>query len=148
VLFALLFGSSCAVATHGRYETLSVESRPSGADVKLKCAEVSREAVTPAALVIPRNATECVLTVSKSGFRTKSVEVDRSVTPAFWLNLLGIAALPLGISDGSPVSISGSAGLALVTTGTIGLGTDALSGAMFRHNPAEVRVDLDPEPPR
>jgi hypothetical protein len=148
ILALLLLGTSCAAATHGRYENISVISTPPGAEIKLKCAEMSREAVTPATLVIPRNATECILSVSKNGYRTKSVDLDRGVAPTFWLNLVGVAALPLGISDNSPVSINGSTGLAMISAGTIGLGSDALTGSMFRHTPNEVRVELAPEPPR
>jgi len=141
----LLTTASCVTVSHGRLENITLESTPSAANVELKCQQVTRTATTPAMVEITRNATDCAATFSKTGFKTKSVPIDRGVHPAYWLNFIGLAALPLGISDNSPVSISGGTGLALVSAGIVGLTVDAFDGAMFRHQPAAVRVTLEPE---
>ena len=141
----LLATASCATLSHGRLENIALESTPSAANVELRCHQVTRTATTPATVEIPRNATDCVATFSKTGFKTKSMEIDRGVHPAYWLNFIGLAALPFGISDNSPVSISGGTGLALIGSGIVGLSVDAFDGAMFRHQPNVVRVTLEPE---
>ena len=134
--------ASCATVSHGTHETIDFDSSPSGAAVSLRCAEVTRIGTTPVKLEIRRNATDCVATISKDGFKTESVSVERSPAPAYWLNFIGVAALPIGISDNSGASISANAGLALVTAGTLGLAIDAFDGAMFRHAPSRVRITL------
>jgi len=138
--------ASCATVSHGRNETISIDSSPAGASVELKCDQITRSATTPAAIIIPRNATECVATVSKPGFAPKTVAFDRSPSRAYWLNFIGIAALPFGISDNSPIDIGGGTGLALIASGVAGLSVDAFNGAMFKHSPSTVKVTLDPTP--
>src|ERR1043165_2493918 len=92
-----LAAASCATTSPGRNETISIDSTPSGASVEMKCQQVTRNATTPAAIVIPRNATDCVATVSSSGYKSKTIAFDRGPAPAYWLNFIGPAMLPLGI---------------------------------------------------
>jgi hypothetical protein len=139
----LLLLTSCATIAHGTKEAISIDSTPSGASVALKCQQVASEGTTPARLIIPRNATDCVVTVSQSGYRPKSVTLDRGVARQYWLNFIGVAMVPIGISDNSPVYISDDLGLAALLSGALGLGIDAFDGAMFHHTPAEIRVVLE-----
>jgi len=145
LLVLALTAMSCATVAHGRNETISFDSSPAGASVELRCQQVTRTATTPATVEIPRNATDCVATLAKSGFKTKSVPLDRGVDRAYWLNMIGIAVLPLGISDNSPLDIGGDAALVLIAGGVLGLSIDAFDGAMFRHEPKNVRVTLERE---
>lgn len=136
--------TSCATSLHGTGETLRIDSTPEGGAATLRCAELERAGKTPVAFVIPRHATDCIVTVEQSGFVTKTIAVERTVARAYWLNLIGVSMLPLGISDGTPVSISGEVGLALVAGGAAGLVIDAFNGAMFQHEPRDIHVALEP----
>jgi len=142
----LLATASCATVSHGRLESISLESTPSAANVELRCHQVTRSATTPATVEIARNATDCAATFSKTGFKTKSVSIERGVHPAYWLNFLGLAALPLGISDNSPLSISGDTGLALVLAGIGGLSVDASDGVWRNIAPSKASTLHPPMP--
>ena len=141
----LLVLTGCATIAHGTHETIAFDSTPDGANVKLKCEKVTREVVTPAKIEIPRNATECIATISKSGFRTSTVTLDRIPTKSYWLNFIGLGAIPFGLSDNSPIDIGGDAGLALLLSSAVGFAVDSFDGAMFEHTPHEVRVTLQRE---
>jgi hypothetical protein len=143
-LFALAM-TSCATIIHGTHETLSFDSSPSGASVEVHCQQVTRNGTTPAKIEIPRNATDCIATLAKSGFKSKRVTLERVPAGSYWLNFIGIGVLPFGISDNSPLNINDSAGLALLGSGVFGLAIDAFDGAMFRHDPAVVSVTLEQE---
>ena len=146
VVAVSLAAMSCATIAHGTHETLSIDSTPSGANVQLKCQELSRAGTTPARIVVPRNAADCVATISKDGYKTKSVSIERLPSRPYWLNFVPLAAGPIGFSDNSPVEIGSDAGLALLLSGIVGLAVDAFDGAMFRHEPTSVSVALDPAP--
>jgi len=143
VILALAL-TGCATVAGGTNETLAVDSRPSGATVELRCDSVSRDATTPAAITIPRRADDCIVTISKIGFRSQSVALERGVAPAYWLNFIGLSAIT-GLSDNSPLNISGDDALALIVAGGVGLAVDAIDGAMHRHEPRTIDVELAPE---
>ncbi len=145
LLLMALTAASCATIAHGPNETISVESSPTGAGVQLRCAQMTRTGVSPLTLTIPRRAGDCTITVSKEGFKPKSIELERGISKQYWLNFIGVGVLPLGISDGSPLSISGDAGLALILAGGLGLAIDRIDGSMYQHSPTSVRLVLDPE---
>jgi len=78
-----LSAMSCATIAHGVHETITIDSSPSGANVDLKCQKISRNGTTPASIVIPRTATDCIATNSKSDFKTKTLAFDREATRAY-----------------------------------------------------------------
>jgi hypothetical protein len=135
---------SCATSTHGTHERIAFDSSPQGADVEIKCEKLTRHATTPATIEIPRNAVDCVATISKDGFKTTTVPFDRSPSHVYWVNFIPISVGPLGISDGTPLRIDGDAALTILLTGIVGMGLDAFDGAMFKHEPASVKVTLEP----
>ena len=142
---ALLFAlQDFATVTHGTHETIHVGSDPAGAAVVLRCGALHQNAVTPAAIRIPRRTGDCVVTVSRSGYRTSTTTSERGVSPAFWLNFVGLTAI-FGISDASPIGLSGGTGAALIVAGGLGLVVDAVDGAMREHKPAVIHVKLEPE---
>jgi len=141
-----LSAMSCATIAHGVHETITIDSSPSGANVDLKCQKISRNGTTPAAIVIPRNATDCVATISKSDFKTKTVAFDRAPTRAYWLNFIPVSVAPISIADNSPLHMSEESALALLLFGIVGFGVDAFDGAIFKHEPSNVHVMLESSP--
>ena len=72
MMFALsvLALTACATITHGPNETIAIDSQPRGAAASIKCDRgVHVTGTTPASLVIPRKAQNCVVEVSQ-GDRT------------------------------------------------------------------------------
>lgn len=114
----LALSSGCASITRGTKDTLVVESDPAGADVKLSTGLTGK---TPASFKLPRGK-DLVVTISKEGFETLSVNVTSQVVGA------------------------GSAGMAgnLLFGGLIGAGVDASTGAMKDLKPNPVKVKLNP----
>jgi hypothetical protein len=143
-LLAAIALTACATVAHGPHETLIIESTPDGASVELRCDSLVRHAVTPTKITIPRRATDCALRVTKEGYAPADAIAQRGPSPWYWMNFIGVAMLPLGLSDGSPVSVSGDTGLAMIAGGIGGLILDAADGAMWRHKPDRFRIRLTP----
>jgi hypothetical protein len=141
VLPALLLSVSCASALTGVTEKISVDSTPQGAEVALVCG-VNRvgDAVTPAEFTIARNAGDCVVQVSKSGYAEQHATIEQGVNPAYWANFL---ASPAALA-GAYILTGASAGLGavMIVTGTSGWFVDLRSGAIHSHRPAHVRLTL------
>ena len=134
---------SCATVTHGTHESIAFDSSPQGAAVEMKCEKLTRNATTPASINIPRNAADCVATISKDGYKTATVTFDRAPAPVYWLNFVPISVGPIGFSDNAPFSLGGDAALTILLSGIVGMGVDAFDGAMFKHEPARVNVTLE-----
>lgn len=138
---------SCASITSGRYETIAVTSSPAGADASLVCDRHSATAVTPAKITIRRNAGDCVLTMSKTGFEPAVIRIEQGVNPMYWGNML-LAPVPpsgvylLALGDSQEKSI----GLGLLAAGAVVFGTDFYTGAAHVHRPGVVDVVLKPKP--
>jgi hypothetical protein len=151
-LALLLIGcilSSCATITHGRDEVISVESNPSGATATIRCAgNISASGTTPARLTIPRKADGCNVNVEKSGMKTRNVELERGLAPAYWLNFAPTSGLPIYILSKGIIysSDSGSPGWLIVgVIGAAGFIVDRVTGAMYDHDPHVIKVTLQPE---
>jgi hypothetical protein len=119
VLCALLLGG-CATIVRGTTETVSFDSQPSGAEVRLS---TGGGCVTPCTIVVKRSD-EFVATFTKAGYVGQQVEVKTQVSNA-----------------GAAASIGGN----LVFGGLIGGGVDIASGAPLDHTPNPVIVALKPE---
>ena len=109
--------SGCATVTRGTQDTISVNSSPANADVVLSSGQRSK---TPATFKLPRNQAFTV-NVSKAGYEPQSVQV-----------------LP-------QVNGGGAAGMAgnVLVGGIIGVGVDAVSGAMYDLTPDQIYVNLE-----
>jgi hypothetical protein len=146
VASALLFLTACATITRGPRETISVDSRPSGAAASIKCdGGVSATGTPPARLVIPRRADNCVVEVS-DGTRTRQRTLARGVGGMYWANFGLIGAFPLGVgltlatSQDAPIAT----GITLGIAGGLGFLVDRLTGAMYNRDVHEVVIDLEP----
>jgi hypothetical protein len=115
-----IFSTGCASITRGTKDTLVVESDPAGADVKLSNGLSGK---TPTSFKLPRGK-DLVVTISKEGFETLTVNVT------------------------SQVSGAGGAGMAgnVLVGGIIGAAVDASTGAMKDLKPNPVKVKLNPVP--
>jgi hypothetical protein len=118
VLGLIIVLAGCATITRGTEEALVISSTPSGAQVELSNGMSGR---TPASFTIDRDK-EVVVTISKDGYETVTVNVSCQVAGA------------------------GAAGMAgnVVLGGLIGAAVDAGSGAMMEHKPNPVEVTLEP----
>jgi hypothetical protein len=143
---ALVFLTGCATITRGPNETIDVDSRPSGAAASITCdGAVTASGTTPAKLVIPRRANNCVIAVT-DGTRTKTRAIARGPSGMYWANFGLIGAFPFGtgltIATGKDAPIA--AGIALGIAGGLGFAIDWLSGAMYDRDVHEVVIDLEP----
>ena len=145
--FPLLLLAACATISHGSNETIEVDSRPSGAAAAITCNRgVHVTGVTPARLVIPRKAENCVVEVSQ-GDRKKSVAVDRGTSGKYWMNFAGavgygvVATYAFGHNDAGSRTFLTAVGIGL--GGGLGFVVDAVNGSMHDHNPHDVTIDLE-----
>ena len=119
-IFIVTMFNGCATITRGTTETLVVNSEPSGAEVSLSSGMSGK---TPTSFKVDRDK-ELVVTISKDGYKTVTVNVNCQVAGA------------------------GAAGMAgnVILGGLIGAAVDAGSGAMMEHKPNPVEVSLEPAP--
>lgn len=139
LLLAVLPLAACATINHGPNETISVDSRPSGAQATIRCdGNVTATGTTPARLTIPRRADNCRLEVG-----SKTVEMTRGLSGKFWMNFAtagagGVAATAAW--GGSDTAIF--AGPVIVVSGGVGLLIDRISGSMWDRDEHTYVIDL------
>jgi hypothetical protein len=141
VLSALMMSVSCATGLTGVTEKISVDSTPQGADVTLVCG-LNRvgDAVTPARFTIARNAGDCMVQVSKSGYADERRAIEQGVNPAYWGNFITSPPALVGayIFSGATAGL----GALMIVTGASGWLVDLRTGAIHAHKPGHVRVAL------
>ena len=100
-LFALLFLNACATVAHGRYQSVPVNSSPSGANVAMDCnGRVKDVGQTPVIVKLKRKADRCNITLTKDGYEPTSVVFAKSVSGWMWGNLIfGDLVLPTTLID-------------------------------------------------
>jgi maltose-binding protein MalE len=111
--------AACATVTRGTKEAWTVESEPSGARVTTNLDGVSC-AATPCTFKIPRKS-EFTVQITKDGYKPVNTQVTNQVANA------------------------GAAGMAgnVLVGGVIGIGVDAVSGAMLELKPNPLHVVLE-----
>lgn len=93
---ALLLCTGCASMINGRWETVPVESFPSGARVKVACGAAPADGgVTPTRIQVERRAQDCRVTLAKDGYEPQEIVFERQLSRATVGNK--IAAAPLGL---------------------------------------------------
>jgi hypothetical protein len=155
VLFCSFALTACATISHGPTETIAVDSHPGGAAASITCDRgVHVTGTTPASLVIPRKADNCVVEVAQ-GERRKSVKLERGFSGRYWMNFAGAVGFGLfgtlafantgsffGPSNDTADHLAAAA-LASGVLGGIGFIVDSANGSMYDHNPRKVTVDLE-----
>ena len=142
----LLLTISCASALTSRQETISVDSNPAAASATLFCG-LTRvgDAVTPAKFTIARNAGDCTVTVSKSGFVDGQASIEQGVNPVYWANFLTLPIAAAIAWVNIPALIVAASGAPLWAVGGSGFLADYWTGAIHRHRPNRVSVSLRKE---
>ena len=149
LLLSILPLVSCATMSSGRMETIDIRSTPDGANASMMCSgQPAGSGVTPTAIVIRRNAGDCMLTLTKTGFEDLTMLIEQGVNPAYWMNMV---FTPLGPA-GAYLLALGNPGEKLLGVGILGVGfaifsTDFWTGAVHTHRPYKVDVALKPKPP-
>lgn len=121
-LLLLALAPGCATVVSGRTQTLRIESTPAGARVRRNGVTLGR---TPCEVELPRFA-ESELVIAREGYAPRTVEVERAINSAVFLDL--------------PLLLIG------VLPGVAALTVDATTGAIFELYPGTIQVDLDPSP--
>lgn len=114
IFVMLLFTSGCATITTGRNQRVPIDSNPQGANVTVSS---GYRGITPCSFELERNK-DHVIKISLKGYRTAQIQLKKTVC--------------------------GSTAGNIILGGFIGLGVDAISGAMFKLTPENVYVDLVP----
>ncbi len=144
LLFLIAF-CSCATMTTGIREGIVVNSSPSGADAKLTCnGEPAGYGVTPTTITIRRNAGDCVLKVSKSGFEELTFQIEQGVNPAYWQNMfftpfVGAGVFVSAFGDNNNDQLTGAG---LLAVGAAAISVDFITGAVHAHKPNKVDAVL------
>lgn len=108
--------SGCATIIHGTTQEVAITSVPDGADVRVG----DFKGTTPTKVELSRK-TSHIAQISKQGFKTETVKLERVVSGAVAGNILA--------------------------GGLIGWGIDAASGGQYRLVPENIHVVLQPERP-
>lgn len=157
LLSLTLFAAACGTMTD-RLQTIPVRSTPDGANVQLTCGtDTSNQGVTPATVVVRRDSPTCSISVSKEGFITKNVPLER--VPRIIAGDIGLS-LAFGAVGGLALFIPIAAATAhterdwgraymigFALTAPIPLFIDAHTGAMYQHVPSDIHVTLEAKQP-
>jgi hypothetical protein len=147
----LLALMSCATIVSGPREHILVDSLPSGAAASIDCdGKPAGHGVTPATIEIPRGALECKVRVERSGFIAGNVELERGVNKKYWLNLVTVPLVVVGVVGingffSKPDSQSKMMGTACLVVTASAWGIDRHTGAMHEHQPQKITVTLKPQ---
>jgi hypothetical protein len=142
-LLVVVLTQACATVRQGRDQQVRVSTDPPGASVEIRCGAPQPPAVTPTTIRLPRRVEACSLTLTHPGFRSETVTFDRVPSKWVWANFAGpISAGAVGAtrqSDQAFVDFLSGAAL-----GGAGFAVDALTGAMWEHEPLSVERKLVP----
>lgn len=143
-VFALaVSATACASIANGPTQVVPVSSDPEGAAVTVDCGrEVDTPQITPMRARLDRKAEKCILSLQLDGYEPERVAFERGFSPWYWGNFIGVALIPIGLSDGGPDLGNGEAVLGLAVTGLAGLLVDHFGGAQYRLDPESVHVVL------
>ena len=111
----LLLYAGCATVTTGTTQRVPVTTNPSGATVDVN---TGYHGTTPCSFDLERNKNH-ILDITKAGYKQTQVVLRKTVC--------------------------GSTAGNLLVGGVIGVGVDAMSGAIFKLTPEEVHVELEKE---
>ena len=152
VAVAVILATGCATVVNKGPAPVHVRSSPTGASATARCnGAVVASGTTPTSLGIPRQATGCSIHVSHAGYQTRTIDLTRGRSGAYWGNLGFLGPLPVGVvlnafgadldDNKAPFGVIG----ALAITGVVGFIVDRRSGRMYMHEPEEIDVTLESE---
>lgn len=140
----VILTQGCATLHNGRHQEIKVVTDPAGATVEVRCGKPQPAAVTPTTVRLPRRVGQCSLVLTRPGFHSETVVFNSSPSGWVWGNfaapIAGAASGTTRESDQAFVDFFLGALL-----GGVGFGVDALSGAMWQLEPAQVERKLVPQ---
>ena len=140
----VLLTQGCATLHNGRHQEIRVVTDPAGATVEVHCGKQQPAAVTPATVRLPRRVEPCSLLLTLSGFHSETVVFESRPSGWVWGNLAApIAGAASGVTRQSDEAFGDFFLGALL--GGAGFGIDALTGAMWQLEPAQVERKLAPK---
>lgn len=113
-LLTFISSAGCASMINGSAQRITIDSNVQGADIYFNGKPLG---TTPFTGVVPRG-NDSVITISKSGYVSKTVVLNTSIDPWFALNIFWGGA------------------------GTTGSTTDHVNGSMYRYSPNRIHIDL------
>lgn len=140
----VILAQGCATVRNGRHQEIRVVTDPAGATVDVRCGKPQPAAVTPATVRLPRRVEECSLILTRPGFHAETVSFESSPSGWVWVNFAGpIVGGGIGATRHSDQAFIDFLLGALI--GGAGFGVDALSGAVWQLEPANVERKLAPK---
>lgn len=119
-LLALFLSAGCATMFSKREDTITIKTEPEGAEVYLGAEKIG---TTPLTQSFQRRTFEQKnLTLRKEGYKTRELQLGRTVEPVALFNFGWIT-----------------------TWGATSWGIDAMTGAMTKYDPTSYYIDLEPE---
>lgn len=120
-LFFLLLFTGCATLFAEKQDTLTIKTEPPGAEVYAGAVPLG---TTPLTHTFKRSTFEqTILNIRKEGYKTKELQLMRTVEPVALFNF----------------------GFFLTLSGATSWGIDALTGAMIQYSPTSYFIDLEKE---
>lgn len=102
-----VLATGCATMVNGRFQTVSVDSFPSGARISVDCGKVPKDGgVTPAKVQVERAASRCLISFAREGYETREFALQHQRSRATHMN--GVFAIPAAIIFGVVGAVVGS----------------------------------------
>ena len=150
---ATLLTARCATVAHGRYQSVLVNSNPSGAAVHVDCGAPADAGVTPVTVRLRRSAQNCSLTLTNPGYSASTIPFQRVRSGLVYANVapgvvaggvIGAGAAIGSLNDTSNSDSAGNNGFAagFVLGAGAGMLIDHATGAMYKQMPERVDATL------
>ena len=142
-----LFASGCASMINGRFQSVPVDSYPSGAQVTVDCGEAKRNGgTTPTTVTLQRGASHCAVVLSKDGYNDRTINFQQkrsamtkaNAVPGFITGIFGWALT--SYLDPDPDNAGSKIGYAIGSAP--GYAIDEHTGAAYKLAPSKVFVTL------
>ena len=128
-----ILATGCATMVNGRFQTISVDSFPSGARISVDCGNVPKDGgVTPAEIKVERAASQCLIGFAREGYQSREFALQHQRSRATHMN--AVFAIPAAIVFGVVGAVIGSAvngedtGAEIGMDAGFGLGSEVATG--------------------
>lgn len=139
---------STGCRTLASYESIPVESQPSGADVVVECGALRMTAVTPGRILLARSAPDCRVTLRKEGYADEVMWLRRGVNDTALAATLSLVGLGRASVASSPTGggIDADAAGEVVIFGVVPFVVNLATCNYCTHEPKQLSATLRPLP--